>query len=248
MFTTVDIQMPVRHGGFIASDVLEKFPIQDVAFTFYVDATEDFSFTKAHGKMLKLTTTSRQHEYRMQISIKAAFKRNKMLLSGDSPYVYLADPDVLLPKRPVFGSMVDALERHPLLGAVGLCYQENQHVGAGSMMLRRRDLERIGELKGGASCVCSYISNRLRDEGLYTIPFQTVRATHLKPEYEDGYRKYETVKYRAVDRILDQNTINTLLQQSDGARFKLFIETPTKTTSRRVWHPHELGENVWEYR
>ena len=148
MDTRVDVQMPVRAGGFIPVNVIQSLLTQDADFTFYVDATDDFVFPKDHDEMLNLLGASPENEARIRTGIRTAFKRNKMRECGDSPYVYLADPDVLLPERPVLGSMVRGLERHPQLGAVGVRYLNSRHIATGSMMLRRTDFERIGELKG----------------------------------------------------------------------------------------------------
>ena len=86
-------------------------------------------------QLLALIATSTEHADKIRKSTKPAFKRNKLQTLGSSPYVYLADPDVLLPDRPFFGSMISAFERNPQLGAVGLCYQDTDHVACGSMML-----------------------------------------------------------------------------------------------------------------
>jgi hypothetical protein len=198
--------MPVRKDGFIVGEVIQRILIQDVDFTFYVDASEDFPFSgddaekcvstelsetsveswrRAHNEaqtlvaqvadvneaqtlakksfsrgadiqqaLLELIAASPRTTGRIQTTIRAAFKRNKMRRLGTSPYVYLADPDVLLPDAPVLGAMVRGLQKHPKLGAVGVCYHPNNHVAAGAMLLRRKDWLRIGQIKGaGASCV-----------------------------------------------------------------------------------------------
>lgn len=229
MQSLVDIQMPARKNTFIVGDVFERYLMQDAAFTFHVDTTDDFIFSDAHEEMVKLMSTSPEGVYRIQTSIEAAFKRNKMRNCGDSPYIYLADPDVLLPERPVFKGMIDALERHPQLGAVGVCYQENDHVGCGAMMLRRGDLERIGELKGGQKCLCNFISRKLRDFGLFTVPFRTVRATHLKEGYRQGYSGYDVVRHQSSDGVLEQGFLEDLIEQY-GTHFKLFTDMPNPSS------------------
>jgi len=195
MGTLVDIQMPVKKGGFIVGDVIQRLLMQDVELTFYINASNDFVFPPGNEEMLKLIATSAENEARIRKSILTAFKRNKMRRLGTSPYVYLADPDVLLPDEPVLDSMVRGLERQPRLGAVGVCYQKGNHVSAGSMMLRRNDFLQIGELRGaGPSCICNYIANKLLEFGLYTVPLKTVRATHLKSEYDKEYSRLKKIK------------------------------------------------------
>jgi hypothetical protein len=221
----VDIQMPIRKGTSVAGSVLQRFSMQDLPCTLYTDATDDFLFTQACEEMVKLTARTPEDEYRIRLSLKAAFKRNKLRLRGDSPYVYLADPDVLLPQRPVFASMVDTLERHPQLGAAGVCYQQNNHIGAGAMMLRRSDFERVGELRGGQKCICNFISARLREFGLYTLGFRTVRATHLKTKCNKGGNKHKVVRHKSADGVLDRKVLEELIEQH-GTRFKLFVEMP----------------------
>ena len=186
METQVDIQMPIRKGGFVIGDVIHRLLLQDVAFTFYVDADEDFTFSPEQEQLLTLVATSNEHADRIRKSTKVAFKRNRLRTCGSSPYVYLADPDVLLPERPFFGSMIRAFERNPQLGAVGLCYQESDHVACGSMMLRRTDFIQIGELRGtGRSCVCGNIQMKLQESNLRVIPLKTLRARHLKSQYRE---------------------------------------------------------------
>lgn len=225
MDTQIDIQMPVRFGGFIIGDVLQRLLMQDASFTFYVDADEDLEFGPESERILALIATSPENAERIKKSTKAAFKRNRLRTRGNSPYVYLADPDVLLPDSPFFGSMIRAFERNQQLGAVGLCYQENDHVACGSMMLRRRDFLQIGELRGtGRTCVCGNIQIKLEEFHLKVVPLRILRATHLKAQYREGYPAYEVVRYQAsADGILPRSFLEEAIQKY-GTRFKLFIE------------------------
>lgn len=223
METQVDIQMPIRKGGFVIGDVLQRLLLQDVAFEFYVDAGEDFEFSLEQEQLLALLSTSDEHAGRIRKSTKAAFKRNRMRILGSSPYVYLADPDVLLPERPFFGSMIRAFERNPQLGAVGLCYQESDHVACGSMMLRRADFIGIGELRGTSkSCVCGNIQRMLQGYNYQVIPLRTLRAGHLKSQYKGGFPEYQTVQYDAPDGILSRSFLEDTIQQY-GTSFKLYV-------------------------
>jgi len=50
----VDIQMPLKKGGFIVGNMIQGFLSQDVPFTFYVDATEELQFTSDQERLLEL--------------------------------------------------------------------------------------------------------------------------------------------------------------------------------------------------
>ena len=226
MEAQVDIQMPIRKDAFVIGDVIHRFLLQDVEFAFHVDAGEDFQFSPEHEQLLKLISTSAKNAERIKKSTRAAFKRNRLRTRGDNPYVYLADPDVLLPEKPFFGSMIRAFERNPQLGAVGLCYQKSDHVACGSMMLRRTDFTQIGELRGtGKACVCGNIQMRLQESHLQTVPLKTLRADHLKSQYSMGYPEYETIRYEVLsDGVLPRNFLEDTIQKY-GTRFKLFIHS-----------------------
>lgn len=226
METQVDIQMPIRKGGFVIGDVIHRLLLQDVAFTFHVDAGEDFEFSPDQEQLLVLVSTSDKNANRIRKSTKAAYKRNRLRTCGSSPYIYLADPDVLLPESPFFGSMIRAFERNPQLGAVGLCYQEGDHVACGSMMLRRTDFIQIGELRGtGKACVCGNIRMKLQEANFQVIPLKTLRADHLKSQYGEGFPEYQTVQYEvASDGVLPRSFLEDTIRQY-GTRFKLFIHS-----------------------
>lgn len=224
MESQIDIQMPLRKGGFVIGDVLDRFLMQDSPFAFYVDAGDDLEITSDHEQLLAIIAMSPKNADRIQKSTKVAFKRNRLRERGDSPYIYLADPDVLLPERPFFRSAIRAFERNSQLGAVGLCYQESDHVACGSMMLRREDLLQIGELRGtGMSCVCGYIQMKLQESGLQVIPLKTIRALHLKSEYRQGYPAYASVRCRiSSDGVLPRHFLEETIQKY-GTQFKLFF-------------------------
>jgi hypothetical protein len=120
--------------------------------------------------------------------------------------------------------MIRAFERNPQLGAVGLCYQKSEHVGCGSMMLRREDFIKIGELRGtGKSCVCGYVASKLQEANLQVVSIKTLRAEHLKSEYSEGYPEYQAVNYEATpDCILSRSFLEDTIQKYD-THFKLFI-------------------------
>ncbi len=226
METQVDIQMPIRKGDFVIGDVINRLLLQDVAFTFYVDAGEDFEFSPEQEQLLTLISTSDNNADRIRKSTRVAFKRNRLRTRGSSSYVYLADPDVLLPESPFFGSMIRAFERNPQLGAVGLCYQESDHVACGSMMLRRADFIQIGELRGtGKACVCGNIRMKLHEANLQVVPLKTLRAQHLRSEYSEGYPDYHTVQYEASsDGVLPRDFLEDTIRQY-GTCFRLFIHS-----------------------
>ena len=224
METQVDIQMPVRKGGFIIGDVIQRLLLQDAAFEFYVDASEDLEFSPEQEQLLALISTSDKHANKIRGSTKAAFKRNKLRTRGDSPYVYLADPDVLLPESPFFSSIIRAFERNPQLGTTGLCYQNNDHLACGSMMLRRGDFAELGELRGTSrTCLCGNIQIKLHELDLQTIPLTKMRATHLKSQYGEGYPEYKEVQFESTpDGILPRSFLEDTIQQY-GTSFKLFV-------------------------
>jgi hypothetical protein len=225
METQVDIQIPIRKGSFIIGDVLHGLMLQDADFTLYIDAGEDFEFSLEREQLLELIATSDENAERIKKSTRAAFKRNRLRNCGSSPYVYLADPDVLLPERPFFGGMIEAFERNPQLGAVGLCYQDSDHVACGSMMLRRTDFIGIGELRGtGKSCICGYMQMKLYEANLQVVPLKTMRATHLKAQYKEGYPEYQAIQYKlSEDGILPRDFLEDTIRQY-GNRFKLYIQ------------------------
>ena len=225
METQVDIQMPIRKSSFVIGDVIHRFLLQDATFTFYVDAGEDLELSPEQEQLLWLIATSNENADRIRKSTKAAFKRNRLRTRGSSPYVYLADPDVLLPEYPFFGSMIRAFERNPQLGSVGLCYQESDHVACGSMMLRRTNLIRIGEFRGtGKSCICGNVQMKLQEANLQVVPLKTLRAHHLKSQYQEEYPEYQTVRYEVPpDGVLHRDFLDDTIRQW-GTRFKLFFE------------------------
>ena len=224
--TLVDVQMPVRKGGFISGDVIERLLGQDVGFTFYVEAGDDLQLSPDGESGLDLIARSSEHLKRMKKSTRIAFKRNKLRLRGESPYVYLADNDILLPERPIFGGMIEAFERRPELGAVGLCYQPNNtHVACGSMMLRRRDLLQIGPFRDTAtSCVCGYIGRQLEARGLHVVPVKRYKPTDLRRKYQDGYPDYEITRCCiSPDGILSRTFLEDTVRRH-GRCFRLFID------------------------
>jgi hypothetical protein len=100
-------------------------------------------------------------------------------------------------------------------------------------------LGRRGELKGGHRCICNFISERLRENGLDTVPLRNVRATHLKPESLHGYSDYEVVEYPSLDGVLERNRLEALVMQH-GTHFKLFVDMPTQSTPSRRRVPFAL--------
>ncbi len=237
METQIDIQMPVRKGGFIVGEVIQRLLMQDAPFTFYVDAGKDLEMTSDHECLIALIATSPENADRITKSTKVAFKRNRMTdrlrTHGRSPYVYLADPDVLLPERPFFSSTIRAFERNPKLGAVGLCYQDSDHVACGSMMLRREDFLQIGKLQGtGRTCVCGNIQIKLHESNLQVVPLKTLRAVHLKSQYREGYPEYEAVECKvSADGILQRSFLEKTIDKY-GTRFRLFIQDDNTKVSR----------------
>lgn len=230
----VDIHMPViNKDRFIVGHVLQRLLDQrcdGVETTFYVDASVDLTFptNEDFERILALTATSEGDAERIKVNLRVADKRNKMLSLGKSPYVYFADRDVLLPdNKTIFASMLRGLERHPRLGAVGVCYQKRNHVATGSMMLRREDLERIGEIKwAGEACICNYIAKKLWELDKFVVPLRTIRATHLDREYRSEYldsKEYpEEIAAFKEPNVLSQSHIQNIIGQY-GAHFRLFI-------------------------
>ncbi|MCH8292574.1 hypothetical protein IH992_15890, partial [Candidatus Poribacteria bacterium] len=148
METQVDIQMPLIKGGFVIGDVIQRLLMQDVDFSLYIDAGADFEFSEDHDRLLELITGPAEDKGRnvgiVKKRIRITSKRNRLRLKGDSPYVYLADADLLLPQKPFFGGMIRALAENTKVGAIGLCcYSDRDHVSCASMMLRRRDFVKI---------------------------------------------------------------------------------------------------------
>lgn len=196
---SVDIQMPVKAGRFVVGEVINGLLNQengDPQLNIYIDASPDYDFpgnTREEELLGLFAMSAGADREEIKRRLKIAHKRNRLRKSGKSPYVYLADADVLLPNNPsIFACMINGLEMHPRLGAIGVPYQNSDHVGAGSMMLRRSDFLRIGDIGGaGALCTCSYIYRELLRLGLHTVSLKTVRAKHLKSMYSkdwpDGY-------------------------------------------------------------
>jgi hypothetical protein len=90
-------------------------------------------------------------------------------------------------------------------------------------MLRREDFQKVGELRGtGRTCVCGYITSKLQERGLRTVPVKRIRATHLRRQYQNGYPEYDEVKYTlAEDRILPIDAVKEMIAEH-GTQFKLF--------------------------
>jgi hypothetical protein len=182
MGALIDIQMPIKQGSYVRGDVIGAFLNQTVDWVIYINAKYEDPFSKTDEDMLKLTSESPDDMIDIKERIRIARKRNELMEKGINPYVYLADADVLMnDNQEIFWELIMGLERHPRLGAVGLPYQSGYHVGAGSMMLRRIDLPQIGDIRGaGSFCTCGYITHRLLQVGLFTVPLKTIRAEHLK--------------------------------------------------------------------
>jgi hypothetical protein len=197
MCALVNIQMPIKYGSSVRGDVIGAFLNQTVDWEIYINLEDEKTF-KIDEEILQVTSESQEDKKDIEARIQIARKRNMLVDKGESPYVYLADADVLLNDEAnseifndVFGELVMGLERHPRLGAVGLPYQAGYHVGAGSMMLRRSDLLQIGDIRGaGSFCTCGYISHKLLHAGLYTVPLRTMRAKHVKV-YNEGKQTSE---------------------------------------------------------
>jgi len=226
--------MPIRKGDFIVGDVIQRFLTQDALFTFYVDAGEDLEFSADEEPHLQFIAESPKHARRIKHSTRIAFKRNRLRRCGSSPYVYLADNDILLPKKPIFRSFIDAFERHLALGAVGLCcHQNSNHVSCASMMLRRADFLAVGMLKDTAtSCVCGYIGRKLEALGLRVIPVKAHKPVHLRTAYRQGYADYAVVKYEtSPDSVLPLSFLEDTIRQY-GTRFKLFIDNPYQAVNQ----------------
>ncbi|ACY14245.1 hypothetical protein [Haliangium ochraceum] len=169
----IDILIPLRRGGFIPGRVIEMFVRQEVPFTLHVEPGPDLEFSPRDEALLHLLAESPDELPRIKHTTRIAHKRNRMLARGSSPFVYLADADVVFEERRFFPSMLRAFARHAQLGMVGLCYQETRHVACGSMMLRRRDFERIGAIRGTAgSCACMFLGHRIKGLGLRVIPLK----------------------------------------------------------------------------
>ena len=224
MQSQIDIQMPIRAGGFVVGDVLQSLIGQNIPFTLYIDASSDLTLPPQAEQLLELIATLPQEAGRIYKSSKAAYKRNKLRECGSNPYVYLADPDVRLPDAPLFEIAVEYLSAEPRIGAIGMCYHpQSEHVACGSMMLRRDDFLAVGELRGtGKTCVCGYITSRLQERGLSTVPVKRIRATHLRRQYQRGYPEYDEVRYTlAEDRVLPIDIIKQMIEKH-GTQFKLF--------------------------
>lgn len=234
MDSQVDIQMPLKKGSFISGDVLQRFLRQDVPFTFYVDAGEDLALSADDERLLELITTSPEETSSLRRRAKVLFKRNRLRLLGRSPYIYLADADVLLPDTPVFGSITRVFEKYPQFGCVGVSYHDPDSgfcsVACGSMMLRRTDLiRRVGKIRGSsASCECRYIRQRLATHGLQALPLRdSVRAEHLDEEAEAGDSGYTDVRYQmATDGVVHRSFLEDTVA-AYGTHFRLFIDTCT---------------------
>ena len=224
MQSQIDIQMPIREGGFVVGDVLQSLIRQSVPSTFYIDTSSDLTLLPQAELLLELIATSPREAERIYRSSKAAYKRNKLRECGSNPYIYLADPDVLLPDAPLFKIAVEYLSAEKRVGAIGMCYHpQSDHVACGSMILRRDDFLAVGGLRGtGKSCVCGYITSRLQERGLRTVPVKSIRATHLKQQYQGGYPEYDEVRYiLAEDKILPIDAIKQMIAEH-GTQFKLF--------------------------
>ena len=186
MTVAVDIHMPVRCGGTIEGRVLKALLSQDVAWRFFVDADEDLDLSGEIGELLELIAFDDAEIERVKLRLRAGVKRNRLMASGNSAYIYLADPDVLIPSEPgLIASMLNRLTADAQLGAIGLGYFRNDesHIGAGSMLLRRVDFERLGVIRGaGVYCNCDFIKREFALQGMRSEIFPTTVAHHLRDE------------------------------------------------------------------
>lgn len=224
----VDIHMPVRKGGFLTGDVVRSLLNQDARLYIYVDAGDDLHFQGESEAILSLISSGDTHLGLIRKRLAACWKRNRLRLLGTSPYIYLADPDVLLPPEPLFGSMIDLLESDPEVGAVGLCYlpEYEGHVATGSMMIARDTLEQVGELRHLAKfCECDYIKDRLEAEGLRVCALRPGYITHLREEYAGGYPDYTPVSATPEIGGLIPNQILENAAARHGVRFKILFDS-----------------------
>ena len=224
----VDIHMPVRDGGFIAGDTVRRLLNQDACISLYVDAGDDLRFQGESEAILSLISSDDTHLGLIRQRLAACWKRNRLRHLGTSRYIYLADPDVLLPPEPLFGSMIDLLESDPEVGAVGLCYlpEYEGHVATGSMMIARHTLEQVGELRHLAEfCECDYIKDRLEAKGLRVCSLRPGYITHLREEYRGGYPDYAAVRTAPEIGGLISNKSLEKAAALHGVRFKIFFDS-----------------------
>ena len=248
MTRTVDVLMPLRHSRFIRGDVIAGLLRQDTELHWYVDARADLELSpEALDRLGDVSSGPFWHNH-MHYMAKILAKRNRLRHLGESEFVYLADADVILPEMPVLPGMLEAFARFPVLGATGVIYAVDWphvrgHTATGSMLLRRQDLEFVGELRG-APCECSFIRNRLLELGKRTIPLTRVHAHQWKRTLLDGDRpEYESEEgacplcgaarnmpdehmvdihcQLSADGQLDIAYLRDLLRQH-GERFRLF--------------------------
>lgn len=180
----LDVLMPLKHGSYVRGDVIEGYLAQGVPFDWYVDAAPDLEIDAGARALLALVSVGPFWCHHMTYMARILAKRNRLRARGRSPVVYLADADVILPPTRVWPGMLAALEGRAALGAVGVIYavdwpHARYHVGAGSMLLRRSDLEAIGPLRG-APCECTYIRTRLGALGKHVVPLTAVHAHQWK--------------------------------------------------------------------
>jgi hypothetical protein len=225
---SVDIQMPVKKGSYVCGEVISAFLKQTIDWEIYINAKDESNFLPPDKTIIGLVSDSPESMEGIEKRIQIARKRNELIEKGVNSYVYLADADVLLNDddnseifNEVFYELIMGLERHPRVGVIGLTYFPGYHVGAGSMMLRRSNLPQIGEIKGvGSFCTCGYISHKLLQAGLFTVPLTTIKAKHIKMDNSaDDYdiAKEENLKVNKdkVDIDSEKNIIHIFFTGGD---------------------------------
>jgi hypothetical protein len=199
------------------------FLTQQVPISLYVEPGPDLTFSARDDQLLTLVAPTAQEVSRIKHTTKIAHKRNRLLVRGDSPYVYLADADVSFEKHPFLPGMIRGMTDHPQLGMVGLCYQDTPHVACGSMLVRRQDIEAIGAIRDTASwCACMFLGRQIKEMGLRVVPLERSRATELDLAELGGQPVPDVHLAVASDGAVPRRSLEALLQQH-GTRFRLFV-------------------------
>ena len=125
----VDIQMPVRFRGYIEGRVLRALFDQDVVTRLFVDASTDLDLSGDASDLLDTIAPDDDERTRIELRLRAGTKRNRLMHSGSQDFVYLADPDVLIPRRPgLFGIVAAASHRRAGSGRHRPCLLSQRRV------------------------------------------------------------------------------------------------------------------------
>lgn len=192
MTDNVDILMPLRAGAPLQGEVVAGFVKQTIPWRWYINVQDTPPLEPAHREVVQRLGTASEWCNLLTHTYIVSGKREGLRNVGERAFVYHSDADVILSDPRTLETLRTCLETEPKLGATGVLYDHEwpapdadphllavyqEHLGCGSMMLRRRDWAEVGPLKA-TPCECTFIRNRLLEMGKRAFPIIRLMHAH----------------------------------------------------------------------